>query len=285
MTDNKKCTLSILIYSNKNDLLLSRCLKSIHKQSLSPKQIIVSQSDAPIAIKLKQPPTGFHNRGVHLDLVGTEILLYLDEDTELPNEFYLENLVNLFQKYPYMGVLGGAYCSSNISNKTSRWEKAYNHLCESWLLLQIKGKNTCLLDNRKLDKTFQKLKFIEVHQLLGGCFALHLARMNCSKMELKNYWPNFWGGEEFVFFQNLRQKQINFYNFRSLNVLHYPNVSLINCLKRAWRQGKTKSGLYEKKIPVIQHLPPIYFWDFYFLHFIILWISKIFATPNQIPTK
>jgi len=137
--------LSVIISSSGRWPLLDGLLKSLFQQSLNremwdlhiihPETVTPDDKILQNAAYLKanwmtsRRLNASMQRNLGLESTSTPIIYFLDEDCELPRERHLEALLQTFDQYPNVHVIGGPY--RNHRN-CSEFGRAYNTVCRLW---------------------------------------------------------------------------------------------------------------------------------------------------------
>lgn len=234
---------SIFISSSGRIPLLLACLESICNQKHGPQSIVIGANLAYVdAIselinKIKKP----HQPPNTIQIIETEsklphtgrnwalknlpgrILLFIDEDVELPHSQFLEN-VEAFHKALPDEILGGFYLNSPHCTQSG---KAYNEIANLWL---------------------QRHRTPQPHLnaqdlVVAGNFSLKLT----PKTRLIKFSKDrSFGGEEFEFIRRHHLSGHKSRLIKELSVFHHAQHDLKTFFRRAWLHGKQNSN--DKKL-------------------------------------
>lgn len=242
--------IELVIMSRGRSHHLEKSLASLHSQNL-PK--------SKWSYRICENPNGI-NREKEILESSADWILFLDEDCSLPDACFLERFQKLTHDFPEVQVWGGLY----LTEKKSAYSvKAYNELCNSWVLLSD-----------------QKVR---TGNLLGGSMALHVPSV---KPYLKEN-PIHWGGEETFLLRVLQKNGMTCRHTPELNVIHHPDPQTLQTLwKRGAAHGKSRkqfqleTSRYSSQ-GVSYALKQFAYWPVWALHFASL--AKEVAVQKTVP--
>lgn len=191
----------------------------------------------------------------------SEWIFFLDEDCHLPDPEFLSRFKTLAANHPSVHLWGGLYQNSLNSSYT---EKAYNQLCNFWVLLSANDEN-----------------------LLGGCLALHVPTVK--PLLTKN--PISWGGEETFLLRSLQRNKLNCRLNQDLNVKHSPGPQ---SLQTVWQRGlvhgfnRIEFKLGTRKVAakgLLFGFKNFFYWPFWLLHFSSVAMGSLSLKTVQASTK
>jgi len=235
--------ISVVICSMSRQFLLNRCLESVQKQDLhiADNEIYILDTKLKIA---------------RLDGVrrtSQELVLFLDEDCELPDSQYLNRLQRAYQMSDKKSILGGCYLNSRQAGYSA---KAYNSLCNSWVL------------STGQDQT--------IENLLGGCLAIPRKILDQNTLNE----CTSWGGEDTFLLRQLQKGGVRLTLLRELDVVHHAQGTIAKWIRRGFRQGyhREKYFLSSKKKNFSTRLlyQGVVFFPYYFMHFLSLFGGMLF---------
>lgn len=228
--------IEVLIMSNGKSELCRKAVESVEKQNFSKNKFswrVVHNSNGV-------------SRENELQKSEAAWVLFLDEDCELPDNLYLLRAQEIIDQSPTSSYFGGFYLSKVNAPYSV---KAYNQLCNAWVLNSQSKKST--------------------YNLLGGCL---LVRANSVRWGIKEN-PISWGGED-TYMLRKWQESGRWGCVRSeLSVYHCPEKQTFKKLKsRAYVHGQHRYiyNLGTKSISsegVTYALKNIKYWPVWFAHF------------------
>jgi hypothetical protein len=236
--------IEILVMSQGKERLVQRALASLHQQNF-PRDLY--------QFRTIESQNGI-NREEALHSSSADWVVFLDEDCVLPSENFLWHLQNQILEKPEIAAWGGLYDSEPHASYS---QKAYNELCNSWLLLSSHGDRTS--------------------NLLGGILALHVPTVK----PLLQRNPISWGGEDTYMLRRLQENGIAMAWSERLNVLHSPpSQTLARWKERALLHGMNRQryALQTSKVSfkgLCRLLLNFRFWPLWSLHFaFLIWGSR-----------
>jgi len=180
---------------------------------------------------------------------SAEWIFFLDEDCLLPDGQFLNRFESLSKTFPEVQIWGGLYLSFN---QAAYSVKAYNELCNFWVLLSHQGART--------------------RNLLGGALALHIPSVK--PLIQKN--PISWGGEDTYLLRVLQKAGIDSRYSKEISVYHNPPPqSLLALWNRASKHGESRKK-YHLETPTyslngfLHAFRNIRFWPVWAFHFVSL---------------
>lgn len=184
--------ISVIVSSIGRQKVLEQCLSSLRRQTLAPTDIIVLETHLKMS------------RLEGVQKAQGSILLFLDEDCELPDENYLSRLVMTTEQLGASFVLGGLYQNAEKASYSAR---SYNSICNLWAANN--------------------------GNLLGGCLILP------KEILAQRTWNDSigWGGEDTYLLRQLQKAGVSLVLDRQLDVIHNDQSSLRKWTRRAFRQG------------------------------------------------
>ncbi len=233
--------LSVIISSSGRWPLLDGLLKSLYQQNLKRENwdlyIIHPESHQPDDKILQKAsylnaqwiPSHKLNaalqRNLGLQKSQSPIVYFLDEDCELPHEQHLQELLNTFEQYPKVHVLGGSY--RNHVN-CSEFGRAYNTVCRLWQRRRIENAGT----------------EIGTTPLLGGNLAYRRQNIDLQFDEKLGF-----GAEDLAFAKMAEQAGLSTLLSDELYVYHNAQHDKQGFFARAKLHGKARSKMQTDHSP------------------------------------
>ncbi|MFN8791880.1 MAG: glycosyltransferase family 2 protein [Bdellovibrionales bacterium] len=181
-------------------------VESLQQQTCPHEQVIVPNQDFPSRISQIQDPR--------------DLYVFLDEDVLLPHAHYLEEIREIFQESSDLLFLTGAYMSPDSS---SYLQRCYNSLVTHWI---------------HADSPNQQ-GFARCLNAPGGAWIVSGKILS----HLSNWVePTFWGGEDTWTLRQLQQMGVDIFYHPSANVYHRPRSEWLHFLRRAYRQGQSRTA-------------------------------------------
>jgi glycosyltransferase involved in cell wall biosynthesis len=193
-------------------------------------------------------------RNLGINFSSGEILLFIDDDCEMDDPYFLAKHIELHEKHSELFALGGNY---TIEDKASKADRAYFFLQQQWLFL---GKKPGFTNDL----------------ILGGNLSLKKSALeNLRFNESLSY-----GGTEtdFLFQITKAGKTVKF--FDHLKIKHHSDLNFQKLLKKAFLQGMgaahlkqlnyygvplTNSNHTEATTPIIGIRPLVFCYERFFL--------------------
>lgn len=235
------CRISVIIPQHHDEDSLERLIKSLNQQEtdFSFDIIVISNPPSPRAEALLRD---FKNvthvqtadvgvniaRNLGLENASGELVLFLDSDCELRSEDFLKRHNQLHSAYPAVSCIGGGYTYEGSAIR----DLAYNYIQMKWLL-------------QGQDGDFNRY-------LIGGNFSCKRHHLDGVRFD-----PQItYGGSETEFFLRVGgEKGLIFKLISNLVVLHNTNLSLLDFIEKAYKQGRGASYIYRSLYQGIENIP------------------------------
>ena len=233
--------LSVIISSSGRWALLDGLLKSLYQQNLQrrywdlfiihpeshlPDDKIIQKASYLNAQWIPSPKLNAAlQRNLGLQQSKAPIVYFLDEDCELPHEHHLQELLNTFDLYPKVHVLGGSY--RNHPN-CSEFGRAYNTVCRLW-------------QTRMLEKVGSQ---IGITPLLGGNLAYRRHNTDLKFDETLGF-----GAEDLAFAKAAEQASLSTLLSDELFVYHNAQHDKPMFFARAKLHGKARAKMQNNHSP------------------------------------
>lgn len=230
--------LSVIISSGGRWALLEGLLKSLYQQSLNRDlwelHVVYPENITPDPKILHKASylnakwstsrrlNASMQRNIGLEQTTTPIVYFLDEDCELPRERHLQTLLQTFDQYPNVHVLGGSY--RNHKN-CSEFGRAYNAVCRLWQKRMTE--NLTMIPN--------------ITPLLGGNLAYRRQEAPLQFDETLGF-----GAEDLAFVQSAEQLGLSTLLSEQLYVYHNAQHSRRAFFDRARLHGRARAKLKNK---------------------------------------
>ena len=209
--------ISVVISAQSEKTICPELLKSLDSQSISHEIIINLNRELP-------------DRGKAIPTAKYNFVLFLDQDCEIPNKDYLQNIWDYFSSNSEVDVLAGYYESPPGANSIAR---SYNKLCKMWAHAG------------------------DTPNLLGGCFAVR----NPKRFQDSVWQVNAWGGEDALIGLRLKASGTILASEPWFWVYHHDQGNSIKFIKRAWIHGRARSSFKLKNTKrsryFLQHFPEL----------------------------
>lgn len=197
----------VILNCRSSSSLHAGLVESLEQQTCPHERITVANENFPSRISQIQDPHSLY--------------VFLDEDVSLPHPRYLEEMRKLFQESADLLFLAGAYMSPDSS---SYLQRCYNSLVTHWIQADPPAPTG----------------FARCLNAPGGAWIVSGRILN----HLTNWIePKFWGGEDTWTLRQLQQQGVNIFHHPSANVFHRPRSEWLHFLRRAYRQGQSRTAL------------------------------------------
>lgn len=216
-------TLSVIIPTQGTIKKLYTCLSSLDKQSLETSQfevLLCLNNSKTKSLKTSSnqrclySPHGINSaRNLGLKEAQGQFIYFLDDDCELRNQNFLEDIISFFKENPSIDGFGGFYKNHPAANL---WEKTYNRNSQSWLESSVYNSPKTLF-------------------LLGGNFAIR----NNDKLKTCFFDEKIpWGGSELSFFLEAAKKEACIVLNPEFSIQHNCKLSFFRLVKKLRLQSR-----------------------------------------------
>lgn len=156
-----------------------------------------------------------------------EVILFLDDDCQLPDVFFLKHHIDFHIKNPGVFAVGGGYC---LPDSVEIFDRIYNEIQMRWFFSGISG-----------DADAGSTQY-----LLGGNFSI---KSSVAKFQNLNFDEQItYGGSEFEFFK--KAVSLNLVLVATeFEVMHHTHESLSGLTIKLFKQGRGKAHI-DRKYPV-----------------------------------
>lgn len=160
-------------------------------------------------------------RNFGLNNAKSNILLFLDDDCELPNAHFFTEHIQFHRKNVQVFATGGGYI---LPSAAAYFDEIYNYLQMKWFASGI-----------YTDRTVEKTR-----HLIGGNFSI---KAEMAKMK-ELYFDNFivYGGSEFEFFRRAHRARLEMIT-NDWDVIHHTQESLRGLTRKIYKQGRGKAHI------------------------------------------
>lgn len=165
-------------------------------------------------------------RNFGLNRAKFSVALFLDDDCELSNFYFLEEHIRLHKLHSQIFATGGTYL---LPACAKYFDEVYNHLQMKWFVAGLKDAELGL----------------KTHYLLGGNFSVKLDAVKNNKLKFDE--KILYGGSEYEFFKRANSLGLEML-INELDVIHHTQETLLSLTRKIFKQGQGKAyidGIYQ----------------------------------------